>query len=183
MGGISMLVLFLINLPSASNGKDPSFSQFYANRVDLYPTFVRMDRYISFEETNRVQLLSTLHGFLNYNFTIETQFTCFQMASLSKEGYGKYCRLLSQSAYAKIATIYSRISNTTEYKEELCVVVQLNNNHQDTQHNTRYFIALWRNSKGDAREQEIGARIEWIGHMRITTARDEYALKFFGYLL
>jgi type IX secretion system PorP/SprF family membrane protein len=79
MGRIGMLVLILFNLPVASSGQDPSFSQFYANRVYLNPAFVGLDGGISISGAARMQWISVDNGFSTYDFTIETQLPAVQV--------------------------------------------------------------------------------------------------------
>lgn len=53
--------------------QDPSFSQFYANRVYLNPAFVGLESGITLSATSRMQWLAADRGFRTSNFTVETQ--------------------------------------------------------------------------------------------------------------
>lgn len=53
--------------------QDPSFSQFYANRIYLNPAFVGLESGITVSATSRLQWMQVDRGFRTSNFTIETQ--------------------------------------------------------------------------------------------------------------
>lgn len=68
-----LLVVFGMCWFLESQAQDPSFSQFYANRVYLNPAFVGLESGITFSATSRMQWLQTDGGFRTNNFTVETQ--------------------------------------------------------------------------------------------------------------
>ena len=68
-----MCICILFQLPFASLGQDPSFSQFYANRIYLNPAFTGIEGGITASGTARIQWVSVDKGFSTYDFTIETQ--------------------------------------------------------------------------------------------------------------
>ena len=53
--------------------QDPSFSQFYANRVYLNPGFVGLESGLTVSGVSRIQWLNVDRGFKTYGFTLETQ--------------------------------------------------------------------------------------------------------------
>lgn len=68
-----ILLVFGTSWFSEVSAQDPSFSQFYANRVYLNPAFVGLESGITFSATSRMQWLPTDRGFRTSNFTVETQ--------------------------------------------------------------------------------------------------------------
>ncbi len=61
--------LFLIQAVA----QDPSFSQFYANRIYLNPAFTGVERGVSVAGVSRLQWVNVDHGFRTYGFTVEIQ--------------------------------------------------------------------------------------------------------------
>lgn len=53
--------------------QDPSFSQFYANRIYLNPAFTGLERGISVAGVSRLQWINVDEGFRTYGFTAEIQ--------------------------------------------------------------------------------------------------------------
>lgn len=68
-----LLITFGIGWCSEIQAQDPSFSQFYANRVYLNPAFVGLEPGITLSATSRMQWLQTDRGFRTSNLTVETQ--------------------------------------------------------------------------------------------------------------
>ena len=54
-------------------GQDPSFSQFYANRIYLNPAFTGIENGISFAGTSRNQWSKVDQGFKTYIASVEFQ--------------------------------------------------------------------------------------------------------------
>ena len=67
------LVWVLIALPLASTAQDPSFSQFYANRIYLNPALTGLEDGISLAGVSRNQWANVDDGFTTYGMTIEIQ--------------------------------------------------------------------------------------------------------------
>ncbi len=55
------------------HAQDPSFSQFYANRIYLNPAFAGLERGITLNAVARMQWVNIDNGFKTYNVTVETQ--------------------------------------------------------------------------------------------------------------
>lgn len=53
--------------------QDPSFSQFYANRIYLNPAFTGLERGVSVAGVSRLQWVNVDHGFRTYGVTVEIQ--------------------------------------------------------------------------------------------------------------
>ena len=64
-------LLSLFSIPSIA--QDPSFSQFYANRVYLNPAFVGLESGLTVTGAARMQWLRVDRGFRTYGMTVETQ--------------------------------------------------------------------------------------------------------------
>ena len=70
--GITLLgVLLLVSL--IGNAQDPSFSQFYANRIYLNPAFTGIEPGISLAGVSRMQWLNVDYGFRTYGVSVELQ--------------------------------------------------------------------------------------------------------------
>ena len=53
--------------------QDPSFSQFYANRIYLNPAFTGLESGVSVAGVSRMQWVNVDRGFRTYGFTVEIQ--------------------------------------------------------------------------------------------------------------
>ena len=65
--------IVLLGFQLSLNAQDPSFSQFYANRVYLNPAFTGMESGISLSGVSRMQWISVDRGFQTYGATLEIQ--------------------------------------------------------------------------------------------------------------
>lgn len=65
------LVLLVFLIPFISYSQDPSFSQFYANRIYLNPAFTGLDNGIGVSAVSRLQWLVADKGFRTYGMTFE----------------------------------------------------------------------------------------------------------------
>lgn len=73
-GSLACLCLVLTtSLTSIVNAQDPSFSQFYANRIYLNPAFTGLDGGMAANAAARLQWVGIDHGFRTYAVTAETQ--------------------------------------------------------------------------------------------------------------
>lgn len=72
-GAVFMALLISIGLPTSLQAQDPSFSQFYANRIYLNPAFAGLERGITATAAARMQWHQVDKGFRTYNFSVETQ--------------------------------------------------------------------------------------------------------------
>ncbi len=64
-----LLLLFSL----LGNAQDPSFSQFYANRIYLNPAFTGLESGLSVAGVARMQWLNVDYGFRTYGFSVEIQ--------------------------------------------------------------------------------------------------------------
>ena len=67
------LLGFLLMFSLIGNAQDPSFSQFYANRVYLNPAFTGIESGLSIAGVSRMQWLNVDYGFRTYGVSIEIQ--------------------------------------------------------------------------------------------------------------
>ena len=68
---ILITLFLLITLNFSSFSQDPSFSQFYANRIYLNPAFTGLDNGIGVSTVSRLQWLVADKGFRTYGLTVE----------------------------------------------------------------------------------------------------------------
>ena len=68
-----LAVLVSFTTIRSAYAQDPSFSQFYANRVYLNPAFVGLESGITVSGVARMQWINVDHGFKTYGATVETQ--------------------------------------------------------------------------------------------------------------
>lgn len=69
---IIFTIIFGLTLVQAF-AQDPSFSQFYANRIYLNPAFTGLERGLSVAGVSRLQWVNVDQGFRTYGFTAEIQ--------------------------------------------------------------------------------------------------------------
>ena len=63
--------LFVITVYTTSFSQDPSFSQFYANRIYLNPAFTGLDNGIGVAAVSRIQWVVADKGFRTYGLSVE----------------------------------------------------------------------------------------------------------------
>ena len=63
--------IFILLFSTLSFSQDPSFSQFYANRIYLNPAFTGLDNGVSVGAVSRLQWLSADRGFRTYGMSFE----------------------------------------------------------------------------------------------------------------
>jgi len=68
----TLLIFLLISSISAS-AQDPSFSQFYANRIYLNPAFAGIEEGLTFAGVSRIQWTNADSGFKTYGASLELQ--------------------------------------------------------------------------------------------------------------
>ncbi|NNE29963.1 MAG: PorP/SprF family type IX secretion system membrane protein [Saprospiraceae bacterium] len=68
-----MLLLFFLNLSKLAFAQDPSFSQFYANRIYLNPAFTGIEQGMTVAAVSRLQWLNVDSGFRTIGFSLELQ--------------------------------------------------------------------------------------------------------------
>lgn len=68
-----ILTIFLLGSFQLCFAQDPSFSQFYANRIYLNPAFTGIENGISFAGASRMQWINVDQGFRTYVASIEIQ--------------------------------------------------------------------------------------------------------------
>lgn len=73
MKKIYPLLAVMMVLTNICFGQDPSFSQFYANRIYLNPAFTGIETGISFAGVSRSQWTKVEHGFRTYTASVEFQ--------------------------------------------------------------------------------------------------------------
>ena len=69
---LSLGILCAIGL-TLLQAQDPSFSQFYANRIYLNPAFTGLESGLTVGAVSRMQWLTVDGGFRTYGFTLELQ--------------------------------------------------------------------------------------------------------------
>lgn len=67
------LVGFLCLFFTCAQAQDPSFSQFYANRIYLNPAFTGLEAGMTVAAVSRMQWLNVDNGFRTYGFNVELQ--------------------------------------------------------------------------------------------------------------
>ena len=70
---LKYIIWGLILLPILAQAQDPSFSQFYANRIYLNPALTGLDAGISIAGVSRNQWANVDNGFQTYGMTLEIQ--------------------------------------------------------------------------------------------------------------
>lgn len=73
MRKIYTLFLLLTTICNFAEAQDPSFSQFYANRIYLNPAFTGLESGISFAGVSRMQWTNVDSGFRTYGMSVEIQ--------------------------------------------------------------------------------------------------------------
>lgn len=114
MGRIGMPLLILCLMPFASRAQDPSFSQFYANRIYLNPAFAGIDGGVTLNAAARMQWIAVDKGFATYDFTIETQLPAVQVGlglHLNKDVQGIANFSTTQAGLAFSYTIPGKSNN------------------------------------------------------------------------
>ena len=67
------LLIPFVFLMEQANAQDPSFSQFYANRIYLNPALTGLDPGITFSAISRVQWMQADRGFRTFGAALELQ--------------------------------------------------------------------------------------------------------------
>ena len=67
------IAIILVASPILLFAQDPSFSQFYANRIYLNPAFAGMEPGIGIAGASRIQWAGVDRGFRTYNFSVDAQ--------------------------------------------------------------------------------------------------------------
>ena len=70
---ICSILLIILCVPLWSLAQDPSFSQFYANRIYLNPALTGIESGLSLAGVSRIQWVNVDEGFRTYGVTLETQ--------------------------------------------------------------------------------------------------------------
>ena len=72
MKRVITFLLFVLSL-TVADAQDPSFSQFYANRIYLNPAFTGLEAGLSVAGVSRMQWVNVDQGFRTYGFSVELQ--------------------------------------------------------------------------------------------------------------
>lgn len=113
--GYWLVLVTLLNCISPSLfAQDPSFSQFYANRVYLNPAFVGLESGLTVTGAARMQWLRVDQGFRTYGMTVETQLPVVRLGLglhllRDEEGIGNL--VTNQAGFALSYTIPGRKDN------------------------------------------------------------------------
>lgn len=78
-GAVYLIALTLLYFPFSAFTQDPSFSQFYANRIYLNPAFAGMEPGIGVAGVARVQWAQVDKGFRTYGFSADAQLPAARM--------------------------------------------------------------------------------------------------------
>ena len=70
---MSKILILLLGVPLLGIAQDPSFSQFYANRIYLNPALTGIESGLSVAGVSRIQWANIDDGFRTYGVTLETQ--------------------------------------------------------------------------------------------------------------
>lgn len=109
-----ILTTLLSCIAITSYAQDPSFSQFYANRVYLNPAFVGLEGGLTVTGAARMQWLRVDRGFRTYGMTVETQLPVVRLGLglhllRDEEGIGNL--ITNQAGFALSYTIPGKKDN------------------------------------------------------------------------